>query len=479
MSETLESIHGQVSSPDRRMHARQRPSSLTYVEIDRENGGIVLDACEGGVSVQAVVSVTEDALSQIRLKLPDSNDWLETRARVVWTRESRKVVGLQFEELSDQSRAQLNGWLSRDASANTTGIAHAAAPAIETEPFDSSAGAAPSQSEVQPSPAFVDDTNQSASDFRDPSPTAALEDSVLTANFLTAPLSLGQKTRVRVEGLETQPVRMPEKKIGPVLVSPKDKFRVSSVYLLLFVLALVSLAAGWAAGRGKFSPVIQKFRGLLQPEAPAAPTIVTRTGPPAAPVNEIELVDANRQHWTIPLQAPIAKIAPVLAQPAPAHTPAPPPEPALNFQIWTLAAPKRSPSPQLAEAVPPAVNEPRDAPEIAPLASGPVALNGYTVPKPGILTGELKRGALVHRVDPEYPALAMGQRVSGTVVLEANIAPDGTVRRVKAISGPRLLVPAAINAVRQWRYAPTLLDGKPVETQVRISLVFHLPSGGQ
>lgn len=486
------------------MHARQRPNSLTYIEIDRENGGIVLDACKGGVSVQAVVSITENELPQIRMKLPDSNDWLETRARVIWTRESRKIAGLQFEELSDQSLAQLNDWLSRDASTNTSEVVHAGAPtirtkaietelvethaikieateasAVQTDSVDSNAGTTLTEAEFGRAPAVVDYTDQSASDFGEPGPPRALENSVPAENIRTAPFTLGQKTNTRVEKTETHLEHVPETKNAPVLALVEDKSRISSVYLLLFVLALVSLTAGWAAGRGKFGSAFQKFRTLLHPMAPAAPPFEMRAGTLAAPVKEIEIVDASNQHWAIPLRAPIAKINPLRAQPSPISAPAFPPKSALNFQIWTLTAPKRSASPSVVELAPPPVNERQGMPEIAPPGAGQVGPTGYTLAIPGNSAGVLKRGTLLHRVDPEYPALAKDQRISGTVVLEANVGPDGAVRSVKVISGPQLLVPAAINAVRQWRYAPTLLDGKPIETQVRINLVFHLPASGQ
>lgn len=528
MSEPLESTQGQVSSPDRRAHARRRPNSLTYIEIDKENGGIVLDACEGGVSVQAVVRITEE-FPQIRLKLHDSNDWLEMRTRVIWTRESRKVAGLQFEELSDQFRVQLNDWLSRDASANASEVVDGAAPAIETEAIqtkateaeavetaavkidaaetdaaqtepteteaiqteavqtetapteavDSNAGPASSESETKPEPAPTFVADPSASDSWEPGLPEALEDFVPDAPILTAPLTFGQETEAQIEKRETHPARMLQAKRATVSARAEDELRVSSVYLLLFVLALVSLTAGWAAGHGKFGSAIQNFHGLFQSKAPAAPTLAMRAGTPTTPVNEIEIVDASNQRWVVPLHAPVAKIAPVRAHQAPERAPAPAPTPALNFQIWTLSAPKGAGSSNVEDVAPPAVNDRQGVPQIAPLGAGPVAPTGYTVPIPEPGTGELKRGALVHQVEPEYPALARNQRVSGTVVLEADVSPDGAIRSLKVVSGPQLLIPAAINAVRQWRYAPTLLDGKPIETQARISLVFHLPSGGQ
>jgi protein TonB len=64
--------------------------------------------------------------------------------------------------------------------------------------------------------------------------------------------------------------------------------------------------------------------------------------------------------------------------------------------------------------------------------------------------------------------------VSGTVVLSAIIARDGTVRALAYVSGPALLIKPATDAVRQWRYRPTLLDGSAVEVETTIDVVFSL-----
>jgi protein TonB len=87
----------------------------------------------------------------------------------------------------------------------------------------------------------------------------------------------------------------------------------------------------------------------------------------------------------------------------------------------------------------------------------------------------LKPAELVHRVDPTYPTIAREQRVQGTVKLRVTIAQDGTVLGVELLSGSPLLTRAAIEAVRQWRYRPTLINGKPVQTNSEISLLFRLP----
>jgi TonB family protein len=82
---------------------------------------------------------------------------------------------------------------------------------------------------------------------------------------------------------------------------------------------------------------------------------------------------------------------------------------------------------------------------------------------------------LIHNVTPVYPAQAHIMRLGGTVVLEETIAEDGSTRNLKILSGPPLLAKAAAEAVRQWRYRPSELNGKPVAVQKQITIVFKNP----
>ena len=84
-------------------------------------------------------------------------------------------------------------------------------------------------------------------------------------------------------------------------------------------------------------------------------------------------------------------------------------------------------------------------------------------------------GRLVRKVDPIYPAQARVQHLAGTVALEITIADDGRVREVKQVSGSPMLAAAASEAIRKWRYTPFLLNGKPLEVQKQISVIFKLP----
>jgi periplasmic protein TonB len=88
--------------------------------------------------------------------------------------------------------------------------------------------------------------------------------------------------------------------------------------------------------------------------------------------------------------------------------------------------------------------------------------------------GNVQSAMLVREVQPIYPEIARTAHVSGTVILHAIIAKDGSIRELQYVSGPPLLMRAAMDAVREWRYKPTLLNGEPVEVDTTISLVFTL-----
>lgn len=95
-------------------------------------------------------------------------------------------------------------------------------------------------------------------------------------------------------------------------------------------------------------------------------------------------------------------------------------------------------------------------------------------PKVVQLGGQLEQAKLVRYVEPTYPALARATRMEGVVLLRAVIGEDGTVRSLKVVSGPALLIQSAVEAVKQWRYQPTLLNGEPCQVDTEITVSFHM-----
>jgi periplasmic protein TonB len=94
--------------------------------------------------------------------------------------------------------------------------------------------------------------------------------------------------------------------------------------------------------------------------------------------------------------------------------------------------------------------------------------------EPERIGGNVMAARIINKVTPAYPQIARMAHVSGTVVLHAIIAEDGTIQQLSVISGPALLRQAALDAVRQWRYQPTTLNGQAVKVDTTVDVVFDL-----
>ena len=112
-----------------------------------------------------------------------------------------------------------------------------------------------------------------------------------------------------------------------------------------------------------------------------------------------------------------------------------------------------------------------DAP---PKGVGEKPADGGTLPKRIRVPGELQAARSISQPQPQYPPVARAARVQGTVRLAAIIGQDGAIEDLKVISGHPLLIQSAMNAVSQWRYQPTKLNGKPVEVATEIDINYAL-----
>jgi periplasmic protein TonB len=139
-----------------------------------------------------------------------------------------------------------------------------------------------------------------------------------------------------------------------------------------------------------------------------------------------------------------------------------------------------------------------DAPEIGTVPAGTAGLTGPSLgllpsgivvqpppaqavkasaPSPAAplsVGGDVQAGKLLFGPKPAYPPLARTTRTQGTVWIQAVIGRDGAIKNLQLISGPPLLVAVALEAVKQWRYKPTLLNGEPVEVITVIDVNFTL-----
>jgi protein TonB len=87
---------------------------------------------------------------------------------------------------------------------------------------------------------------------------------------------------------------------------------------------------------------------------------------------------------------------------------------------------------------------------------------------PGVIAG-----LAIEQKRPEYPAEAKANHIEGAVVLRALISKEGTVKNLQVVSGPKELFVSAIDAVKEWRYRPYVLNGEPTEVETTITVNYH------
>jgi periplasmic protein TonB len=112
------------------------------------------------------------------------------------------------------------------------------------------------------------------------------------------------------------------------------------------------------------------------------------------------------------------------------------------------------------------------------ISNTPVAVPKVAAPQRVRVSQGVTQGLVIHRVQPVYPQMAKIARVQGPVVLAAIIGKDGTIQNLHVIStASPLLNQSALDAVKQWRYRPYILNGEPVEVDTQITVNFTLSGG--
>ena len=111
------------------------------------------------------------------------------------------------------------------------------------------------------------------------------------------------------------------------------------------------------------------------------------------------------------------------------------------------------------------------------ISSTPVAVPKVATPQKVRVSQGVLDGNLIRQVKPVYPQIAKAARVQGSVVLAATISKEGNIENLRLVNGHPMLTQAAIEAVKQWRYKPYMLNGEPVEVETQITVNFTLSGG--
>jgi protein TonB len=114
---------------------------------------------------------------------------------------------------------------------------------------------------------------------------------------------------------------------------------------------------------------------------------------------------------------------------------------------------------------------------LSSISNTPTAIPKVATPQRVRVSQGVSQGLLLRQVKPNYPPLARQARIQGQVVLQALISKDGSIQNLHLVSGHPMLAPAAIEAVKQWKYKPYYLNGEPVEVETTINVNFTLAGG--
>jgi TonB family protein len=514
---------------ERRIHARRQIKSLLYIELGKSNCGVVVNMSEDGLHLEAAATLIDEHIPQMRFQLPQSQEWIEASGLVVWVSESRLKAGVRFVDLPADNRASIVEWVSREPSQVQsrvpTDTAREQSPRIDRTANISTAKGpvAGHASRTKGQPLRISlVTSSSPSGIRSSSavPVATVE-SVRPVDEARGRTRAKQITN----WLNTiVPLQSWRSFVAPVVV----------VAVLSFIVGW--FAARQRGGDRpvltasvKTEPAIESTKRSAPPatSSDARPSSAARSGPPTSdpfdqgtlanrkattPVNSGLGADPAARGSQKPSGDPtlkagsrvpegtksaerVIKISPALpvvdapkssAAETPARTPGSPAKQSLQPVVTT---PSPTPArPQPAATVPSKGKEsatpPVKPPEIPVIPSGSVSVNFPAFPsirvpsemksKSSRLGTSLQIGQLISRVEPIYPEEIRRQRIEGTVKLHAIIGGDGTIQSVGFVSGPPLLAPLAMGAVRQWHFKPTLLGGQPIEAEEDITVVFRL-----
>jgi TonB family protein len=453
MAESSELISNFSSDANRRLHPRHRIRSLAYVELGENNGGIVLNIGEGGFAVRAAEAITEDSLPYVKFQTHSSAKQLIASGEIVWTGNSRKEAGVRFVDLPPEALDEIKTWISEEET-----------PANFKRPMRSVARQA---TRTKTSAKELIGETPDGSEVVETGEPRVAENYLSKSSILHQPIKKSASAQQSAIS-EKYPINWMDFRIqigaGWVLAA-----------FVLFLVA-ISFAAGMAIRKRDFvgsSHSAQEQASKNNGELPSAVPSVVPTGGTMKSSN-IEIVDSSNRRWTIPAKSPVAHAN------QDAEESSPPSIGPDSLNAPHTAQPNATSSTPAGEKKSPVL---LSLPETSLGASDTVAISSQrslSLPTDSSPGGSqpgknLHVGQLVNLVEPVYPPDAQKDHLEGTVKLHATIGKDGAIKDLKALSGPTSLFPAALTAVREWRYNPTLLNGQPIETQEDISLVFRLP----
>jgi len=451
---------GSRRSAERRVYPRYRPSSVAYVKVGEENGGIVLNLSESGLELSVGEALGLDDTLDLSLQLAYRATPIEATGRVVWLSDSKRTAGLQFVSVKDHARRRIQDWVAVErAGASQLPGGEAIAPEPNSPPpsgedrFAKVETSASETSQLDSSPA-TESLRASTSFTRLPEPVAA------KVTFKTP------KIRRAEHSPQTEPA--PDQSASrfqfgssiltsdapPIAASnPRPEHSWTPLQLAAITGGMVlCFAAGAFVGTnwmGKRSRVPAAQIQTAEPAAPSAPpsnTNSTARPPSSGPA----VTQANQSAATGAPLSPDAVTVP--------------------DNSMEVTAPDEN-------AAPSAVTLPQQAVTASASIAISVRQTAGIPAEPGFAYEHRAKRLEGSRIaPPEAPSLPEGISIDsdGDVVhLQASLDEHGEISDLSTISGRTDLVSIAENIVRSWLQTPARLAGKPVESIEDITITFR------
>ena len=506
-----------------RRFARQRFEDLIYLHLGADNGGFPINIGEDGMAFQGVLPLEKNQTICISFKFYGIDESVTAAAKVVWLTESRKGGGLQFIDLPAASRCVISNWISLQKRGSapresaTATISHreaAEAPSAPAAPLLANHGCYSSQASTSvaaPLPNCLGPAEKEAE---------AVTPSV------NPQAEAGVKKNVQIQHSDSSADLPASPRIPTPLTGTKKRLAWTRAYAagLSASIAMVTISGMvlWPLRSAPFHRLVTE--NPVRTDVPSTLALKTARPPGRTSVSE---PSSDPKMFESPKLAPIAnprenmtiatpRNVAMRSSSRPAQNPkllVPHVKRGTNSRVPVFAANGiRPPSPAVGPAqreqpvsAPPSLisensmelpvaataaaripSPPVEMPAIPVSAAGSIEIISDPYPSirmPAEWKGQssrpgtsLKIGHLVSKAEPAYPPDALRQRIAGTAKIHVIIGRNGTVERAEIVDGPGLLSQAALRAVQQWRYEPTILGGAAIEVEEDITVVFRITS---
>jgi TonB family protein len=537
MSSTPSQFEETPRSQERRRYIRQRVRSLAYLDVVPNNGGIVLNLSENGLALQAVNPFDETRVS-LRIQPPKSRKRIEASAEIAWLSESKREAGLHFLELTEEARNEIAEWVAAEADLGerrplndppASSAPHpppkqiVAEPARLREKWSAMLEDSLSRAVLTKQEAFANSVNSPAVRNEPKSQPDAAPPKRFVSAPASNPVSNVTVIHPSVANRNDMPVNAatPSALASRVVEFPAPEPHLPAANDLLHELSSPAPADATAKATEVSSVVAPAMNSellkLLAPRSRKPLAIATLSGcaavillvagmailrqrPPAGPAKL-----SAQEGVQVPNVASASPVAPdttalIAASKGGAsrsdtrHTTgaiASSPHRDRSKTRYDDAHPRPrtgnvdSAAVKFTSPVAPTPLAPTNSSRDAAVPSPPV-LPVEPVATPRLVTGSPEINPppanpqrrsdcyLLYRVEPLYPREARAHHIEGTVMIHLQIGADGRVQDLRELSGPSLLVPAALEAAREWRFIPALLNGEPVGAEKDVSIVFQL-----